>query len=163
MYRAPDQNRATLCGGKNNKAFLVDLKRVYRAVSLGEAEAALDELGSLRGKKYSIVTKSSRTEGERLSAYFECPEDTRRIIYTTNSIDHLTESAQAPTICLSRTDRCRRNGQVSVSNELHSGRHFPVSSKKAAQGAGRLSDKPWRGWAARWKASITLSETTTSY
>jgi hypothetical protein len=32
---------------KDQKAFMVDLKRVYRTTSLGEAEAALDELESL--------------------------------------------------------------------------------------------------------------------
>ena len=72
---------------KNHKTFLVDLKRVYRAKSVGEAEAALDELESVWGEKYPIVIKSWRTKWEHLSAYFKYPEDIRRIIYTTNSIE----------------------------------------------------------------------------
>jgi len=72
---------------KNHKAFLVDLKRVYRAKALGEAEAALDELESLWGEKYPIVIKSWRTKWENLSAYFKYPEYIRRLLYTTNSIE----------------------------------------------------------------------------
>lgn len=72
---------------KNHKTFLVDLKRVYRAKSVGEAEAALDELESVWGEKYPIVIKSWRAKWEHLSAYFKYPEDIRRIIYTTNSIE----------------------------------------------------------------------------
>jgi transposase-like protein len=72
---------------KNHKAFLVDLKRVYRAASLGEAEIALDELESIWGEKYPIVIKSWRGKCGHLSAYFKYPADIRRIIYTTNSIE----------------------------------------------------------------------------
>ena len=66
---------------------MVDLKRVYRAASLGEAESALDELASRWGEKYPIVIKSWRRKWEYLSAYFKCSNDIRRIIYTTHSIE----------------------------------------------------------------------------
>ena len=79
------RNSLRYVASKNHKAFLVDLKRVYRAKSLGEA--ALDELESIWGEKYPIVIKSWRTKWEHLSAYFKYPEDIRRIIYTTNSIE----------------------------------------------------------------------------
>ena len=81
------RNSLRYVASKNHKAFMVDLKRVYRAKSLGEAEAALDELQSLWGEKYPIVIKSWRTKWQHLSAYFKYPEDIRRIIYTTNSIE----------------------------------------------------------------------------
>ncbi len=81
------RNSLRYVASKNQKAFMVDLKRVYRARSLGEAEAALDELESLWGEKYPIVIKSWRTKWQHLSAYFKYPEDIRRIIYTTNSIE----------------------------------------------------------------------------
>jgi len=81
------RNSLRYVAAKNHKAFLVDLKRVYRAKSLGEAEMALDELESLWGEKYPIVIKSWRTKWQHLSAYFKYPEDIRRIIYTTNSIE----------------------------------------------------------------------------
>lgn len=81
------RNSLRYVASKNHKAFLVDLKRVYRAKSLGEAEAALDDLESLWGEKYPIVIRSWRSKWEHLSAYFKYPEDIRRIIYTTNSIE----------------------------------------------------------------------------
>ena len=81
------RNSLRYVASKNQKAFMVDLKRVYRAASLGEAEVALDELESLWGEKYPIVIKSWRTKWEHLSAYFKYPHDIRRIIYTTNSIE----------------------------------------------------------------------------
>jgi len=81
------RNSLRYVASKNQKAFMVDLKRVYRARSLGEAEAALDELESLWGEKYPILIKSWRTKWQHLSAYFKYPEDIRRIIYTTNSIE----------------------------------------------------------------------------
>jgi len=81
------RNSLRYVASKNQKAFMVDLKRVYRATSLGEAETALDELESLWGEKYPIVIKSWRTKWQHLSAYFKYPHDIRRIIYTTNSIE----------------------------------------------------------------------------
>ena len=45
------RNSLRYVASKNQKAFMVDLKRVYRAASLGEAEAALDELEDRWGLK----------------------------------------------------------------------------------------------------------------
>ena len=81
------RNSLRYVASKNHKAFMVDLKRVYRAASLGEAELALDELEATWGDKYPVVIKSWRTKWENLSAYFKYPADIRRIIYTTNSIE----------------------------------------------------------------------------
>ena len=81
------RNSLRYVASKNHKAFLADLKGVYRAASLAEAEAALDELESIWGEKYPIVLKSWRSKWEHLSAYFKYPEDIRRIVYTTNSIE----------------------------------------------------------------------------
>lgn len=52
------RNSLRYVASKNHKAFLADLKRVYRAASLAEAETALDELESVWGDKYPIVIKS---------------------------------------------------------------------------------------------------------
>ena len=81
------RNSLRYVASKNHKAFMVDLKRVYRAATLGEAETALDELENIWGEKYPIVIKSWRAKWEQLSAYFKYPDDIRRIIYTTNSIE----------------------------------------------------------------------------
>ena len=81
------RNSLKYVASKNQKAFMVDLKRVYRATSKDAAEQALDELQARWGDLYPIVVKSWRTKWDNLSVYFKYPPDIRRVIYTTNSIE----------------------------------------------------------------------------
>lgn len=81
------RNSLKYVASKNQKAFMVDLKRVYRATTKDAAEQALDELEDRWGDLYPIVLKSWRTKWENLSAYFKYPPDIRKVIYTTNSIE----------------------------------------------------------------------------
>ena len=81
------RNSLKYVASKNQKAFMVDLKRVYRATSKDAAEQALDELEARWGDLYPIVIKSWRSKWDNLSAYFKYPPDIRRVIYTTNSIE----------------------------------------------------------------------------
>lgn len=81
------RNSLKYVGSKNQKEFMGDLKRIYKA---SNKELAAEELNILDGKwsdKYPIVIKSWRNNWERLSQYFKYPEDIRRIIYTTNTIE----------------------------------------------------------------------------
>lgn len=81
------RNSMKYVASKNQKAFMADLKPVYKAATKEAAEAALDELESRWGDKYPIVLKSWRSKWENLSVYFKYPADIRRVIYTTNSIE----------------------------------------------------------------------------
>ena len=81
------RNSMKYVASKNQKAFMADLKPVYKAVSKEAAERALDELESRWGAQYPIVIKSWRSKWENLSIYFKYPEDIRRAIYTTNAIE----------------------------------------------------------------------------
>lgn len=81
------RNSLKYVGSKNQKEFMVDLKRVYRAANKDLAESELDKLETKWNDKYPIVIKSWRNNWERLSQYFKYPEDIRRIIYTTNTIE----------------------------------------------------------------------------
>jgi len=81
------RNSLKYVGSKNQKEFMVDLKRVYKATNKDLAEQELDMLADKWNDKYPIVIKSWRNNWERLSQYFKYPEDIRRIIYTTNTIE----------------------------------------------------------------------------
>ncbi|CAN5429551.1 hypothetical protein BH10PSE19_BH10PSE19_16900 [soil metagenome] len=72
---------------KDQKAFMLDLKLVYKASSKDLAEPCLLELGEKWGKKYPAVIKSWHANWEALSQYFKYPEELRRIIYTTNIVE----------------------------------------------------------------------------
>jgi transposase-like protein len=72
---------------KDQKAFMDDLKFVYKATSKDLAEHHLLELGEKWGKKYPAVIKSWQTHWDSLSQYFKYPEELRRIIYTTNIVE----------------------------------------------------------------------------
>ncbi len=81
------RNSLKYVGSKNQKEFMTDLKRVYKASNKDFAETELDTLADKWNDKYPIVIKSWRNNWERLSQYFKYPEDIRRIIYTTNIIE----------------------------------------------------------------------------
>ena len=74
-------------GSKNQKEFMADLKRVYKASSKDLAETELEILAGKWNDTYPIVIKSWRNNWQRLSQFFKYPEDIRRIIYTTNTIE----------------------------------------------------------------------------
>lgn len=81
------RNSLRYVGSKHQKEFMADLKRVYKAVNKELAESELDILEEKWNDKYPIVIKSWRSNWERLSQYFKYPEEIRRIIYTTNTIE----------------------------------------------------------------------------
>ena len=81
------RNSMKYVASKNQKAFMADLKPVYRATTHAAAEMALDELELKWGKQYPNVIKSWRTKWDSLSTYFKYPEYVQRIIYTTNAVE----------------------------------------------------------------------------
>ena len=81
------RNSLKYVASKDQKAFLKDLKLVYKAATKDLAEQKLDDLDETWGKKYPIVLKSWRVNWDKLSNYFKYPPDIRRIIYTTNVIE----------------------------------------------------------------------------
>lgn len=72
---------------KDQKAFIRDLKRVYKAPTRAEAEVSLLRLGETWGDKYAIAVRSWENNWEELAAFFAYPAEIRRAIYTTNSIE----------------------------------------------------------------------------
>jgi transposase-like protein len=81
------RNSMKYVASKNQKAFMADLKCVYKAATLNAAETALDELEAKWGDKYPMVIKSWRSKWSTLSAYFKYPDYVRTAIYTTNAVE----------------------------------------------------------------------------
>ena len=72
---------------KHQKAFMADLKCVYKAATLSAAQSALDELETKWVDKYPMVIQSWRNKWPTLSTYFKYPDYVRKAIYTTNAVE----------------------------------------------------------------------------
>jgi len=72
---------------KDLKPIMADLKLIYRAATLDEAEYQMLTFEEKWNKKYPQIAKSWKENWTELSAYFKYPEEIRRIIYTTNAVE----------------------------------------------------------------------------
>jgi putative transposase len=81
------RNSLRYVASKDQKAFMRDLKAVYKAPSEDIATGELENLSNKWGEKYEIVIKSWYSNWENLSTYFAYPPEIRKIIYTTNSLE----------------------------------------------------------------------------
>jgi len=81
------RNSIKYVASKNQKAFMADLKCVYKAATKSAAESALDDLEAKWGDKYPMVIKSWRNKWDTLSTYFNYPDYVRTAIYTTNAVE----------------------------------------------------------------------------
>lgn len=81
------RNSLKYVASKDQKAFMTDLKPVYKALTREAAEMALDELEEKWGTKYPVVIKSWRSKWQNTAVFFKYPEHIRRVIYTTNAIE----------------------------------------------------------------------------
>jgi transposase-like protein len=71
----------------DQKAFMADLKQVYKAATEEAALCALDELEHSWGKRYPQAIATWRNHWPYLSTFFAYPECIRRVIYTTNAVE----------------------------------------------------------------------------
>lgn len=77
---------------KDRRQFLADLKNVYRAINRDMAYDALEDFAKKWGSKYAYAIKSWKDNWDELTAYFDYPQEIRRIIYTTNAIESLNSN-----------------------------------------------------------------------
>ena len=66
-----------------------DLKPIYAADTETQALQALDRFEATWDKQYPSIGRSWRANWDRISPFFEFPNDVRRAIYTTNVIEAL--------------------------------------------------------------------------
>jgi len=81
------RNSIKYVASKDQRAFIADLKLVYRADNEGQALTELDALKEKWGKKYPMVISSWENNWPKLSTYFKYPAGIRKLIYTTNTIE----------------------------------------------------------------------------
>jgi len=72
---------------KDIKAVMADLKLIYGAPSLEDAEYRLEEFREIWDKKYPQILKSWDANWAELSTYFKYPQEVRTLIYTTNAVE----------------------------------------------------------------------------
>jgi len=79
-------------GWKERKAVAEDLKQIYRAATLAQAEQALKDFGAKWDRKYPSISKSWRANWPELITFLKYPADIRKALYTTNAIESLNRS-----------------------------------------------------------------------
>jgi len=72
---------------KDRKEICADLKKIYGAVNLFDAEYAKEEFREKWDKKYPSILRSWDANWAELTTFFNYPEQIRHLIYTTNAVE----------------------------------------------------------------------------
>lgn len=81
------RNSTRFVSFKNRRQVAKDLKPIYTAIDREAASEALDAFDATWGAQYPMITKSWRSNWERVVPFLEFPPGLRRILYTTNAIE----------------------------------------------------------------------------
>lgn len=71
----------------DSKAVAADLKKIYSAATVQEAEQALEEFAQAWNDKYPTIAKMWRAKWTDIITLFDFPPAIRKAIYTTNAIE----------------------------------------------------------------------------
>jgi transposase-like protein len=71
----------------DSKPVIADLKKIYQAPTILEAEQALNEFAQAWDAKYPTIAKTWRSRWTDIITIFEFPYAIRKAIYTTNAIE----------------------------------------------------------------------------
>jgi len=72
---------------EDSKPVARDLKKIYQAATVEEAEHALDEFAQAWDSKYPTIAKQWRAKWTDIITLFDFPPPIRKAIYTTNAIE----------------------------------------------------------------------------
>jgi len=72
---------------KDRKAVVEDLKAIYRATTVDDAEMALHVFAEKWDARYSTISRLWRDRWENIIPFFGYPPEIRKVIYTTNAIE----------------------------------------------------------------------------
>lgn len=79
-------------GWKQRKEVAAGLQTIYRAATREEAERRLEEFAEKWDSQFPTISRSWRTNWERVTPFFAYPADIRKVIYTTNAIESVNMS-----------------------------------------------------------------------
>ena len=86
------RNSLNYVGWNKRKEVAADLRMVYSAATLAEAEMALLDFEQQWHEAYPSIAKSWRSNWQRIIPFFDYPPEIRRVIYTTNAIESVNMS-----------------------------------------------------------------------
>ncbi len=66
-----------------------DLRAIYQAATLEQAETALDRFAEHWDKQYPTISRQWRRHWDHLTPFFAFPQEIRKVIYTTNAIESM--------------------------------------------------------------------------
>lgn len=71
----------------DEREVIKDMKTIYKANNIEQAELALCDFEGKYGKKYPAMIQSWKRNWEGLTSFYNYPDEVRSIMYTTNSIE----------------------------------------------------------------------------
>ena len=74
---------------KERRAVATDLRAIYGAATVSDAELALERFAERWDAKYPAISPSWLADWDRLTVLFDYPPAIRRVVYTTNAIESL--------------------------------------------------------------------------
>lgn len=86
------RNSLRYVGWKKKKEVAADLKSIYSASTVEEAELALSAFSEKWDREFPSISRSWLTHWEHLIPFFNYPDEIRKVIYTTNAIESLNMS-----------------------------------------------------------------------
>ena len=82
---------------KLRKTVAVDLRTIYTAATVEEAELRLTEFDTKWGADYPSIVQSWQRNWQRIIPFFDYPAEIRKVIYTTNAIESVNMSLRKVT------------------------------------------------------------------
>ena len=86
------RNSCKYVSWKDRKALCADLKQIYGAATIEEAELALTNFSAKWDPKYPSVSQLWQRHWDRITPFIDYPDDIRKAIYTTNAIESVNRS-----------------------------------------------------------------------
>lgn len=83
------RNSLRYVGYKERKEVVTDLKTIYGASTIEEAELALEAFSTKWDKQFPAISRLWFEKWGNISPFFNYPAEIRRVIYTTNAIESL--------------------------------------------------------------------------